>query len=536
LFVNPFTTGKKVRLAYECSQDVLLIARVNGSNVQLTSRGKSASIEYTIPSGCESFGFFAWTFPCEYTLNAYSDTFKEIEDNSILSQDVANNIVKPLTRNLLDGFGNPSIFNNRYCKALNTYLVGIGASLSVKKENGTEFSRISIPTGCSISSKFSSINLFDINTTYDSDGYAECYVSVMVRNTASNSNLGFKLMTNNSWSSPNEILRNESNNFTLLRTHVTSSGTPGAQVNFKLRMYFSGGSTYTTTADVTFDFYNLSMSLVDVDKYQSIKISEPQAFEKRIMFLGDSITTESYYAPILRDLLHCTGYYNLAVIGATLCDKADQTPYDGNPSQGTPSQNVLGNQLQKILNNSTTYTANPPDIILIAIGTNDSGPNDSEDDINDIETYFTSDGGNTIVPCTPATFDSSDTYEQMRKHFAGAMRYVVSNLQVLFPNAKIFISTPIQAAVGTRYTRNIEVKQQLLSKLATRLSVTAIHTGEHCGIAQDFEYNGYFWDAGWATVSHPHNGRDLIDGIHPNSSGSNKMAKYIYSVIKNEFV
>ena len=118
---------------------------------------------------------------------------------------------------------------------------------------------------------------------------------------------------------------------------------------------------------------------------------------KRILYLGDSITNvEMRYVSILNSIIKPASYTNVAVPGAKWRD-SDNTVYDGAPTIDKPDNNVLGNQVQKVLNNN--YPA--PDIIIMAAGTNDL------DTISEIELQFTSNG----------TYKPLNTVD--RKTFAG---------------------------------------------------------------------------------------------------------------------
>ena len=258
-----------------------------------------------------------------------------------------------------------------------------------------------------------------------------------------------------------------------------------------------------------------------------------------LMSFGDSITTESYYIKLLRQLLQVSNYYNLAVVGAWWADKTG-TLYDGNPlweKEGANLNNVIGNQIQKVINNPDKYPL-IPDIIIIAAGTNDYNNMKVSNNasINEIRTAIDANyqNENGIIPLTDATFDENDTYKNYRKTIGGAMRYCVTKLQQLYPNAKIYILTPIQACYATKnYVESIATKQDYISESARHLGVPVIHVGEECGINADFEYGGAMWTG--PTGSHERSGRDLIDGLHPNTNGSKKMAKYIANFIINNY-
>ncbi|MEG1643407.1 MAG: SGNH/GDSL hydrolase family protein [Bacteroidales bacterium] len=243
-----------------------------------------------------------------------------------------------------------------------------------------------------------------------------------------------------------------------------------------------------------------------------------------LLTIGDSITTEGYYVGKLRSLLGCTTYYNTAVAGAWWGDKSS-TKYDGHPSfNGADGNenNVMGNQIQNIINNISDFTITP-DIILFAAGTNDANFLETDNDYDNIETYFTS--GTQYLPLSKPTFDNSDTYMKSRQKITGAMRYCITKIQELFPSAKIYVSGPIQAAITFKqsYNKDIRGKQNLIKNVSERMSVTYIPVGEECGIYGQFETANA-------------NGRDLVDGLHPNESGGWKMAKYISNYIKRTYV
>ena len=282
-------------------------------------------------------------------------------------------------------------------------------------------------------------------------------------------------------------------------------------------------------------------SLVDKETLQPTVneiISEyPDAHGCVFMSLGDSITTEGYYINKLRQLLAPSKYYNLAVAGAAWADKTGTTSYDGNPQfKGDLNQNVLGNQLQKIINNPDVYNV-APDIIIIAAGTNDGNPvpisTSQQDIIANINTHFYDNSA--AIPITNPTFDDSDTYMNHRKTIAGSMRYVVCKLQEMYPNARIYILTPIQGCYSLRnYGSSIATKQLYISDVAKHLGVPVIQVGDECGIQADFEYQGAMWTG--PSGSNEKSGRDLVDGLHPNTSGSWKMAKYIARKLLNDYV
>lgn len=541
LFKNTYSVGEKLFISFQCDHRVNLVAQVNGVSKILLNNVTSGILEYEVEDGFKSIGFFNYdNATVSYTLKVCAKLGAQVFRNEehILALENLNkeNGLRPLFGNILDGYEEPLVFKSLYCSALQSYLNPKGAGVYVVKENGLEFCRISLPAGVSISGSFQQLLLYEWVTNFDENGFAECYFSARVRNSdLPSSYVGLRILTNSGWSNPDVGLKNTSQEFSLVETHVTKTGTPGGVVKFQLKFFLNGTQSYTTTNDVTFDLFNVAMSDKPIRKNGSYQSYRSSTTSKVLLTLGDSITTESYYVGELRKLLEVSAYYNTAVVSATLCDSSSTTSYDGNPSTSIQSKNVLGNQVQKIINNIETYAANPPDVILIAIGTNDSIPADTENDYENVESYFSSDNGSSVVPCTTPTFDDADSYKIQRRHFAGALRYAVTKLQSLFPKAKIFVSTPIQSSIVVKNVKGIRVKQQLLHKIAERLGIEVVCTGEECGISQEFEYGGYFYDESQATSSLPRNGRDLRDGLHPNANGSTKMAKYIANRIKTAF-
>ena len=215
---------------------------------------------------------------------------------------------------------------------------------------------------------------------------------------------------------------------------------------------------------------------------------------KKFILLGDSIThmtgTSNWFL-YLQEKMNASLIANVSVDGAHLKDYSDTGAYDGDPQNGNHN-NVLGNQVQKIINNN--YSA--PDYIVIAIGTN-GGINTTSAGIKD--TYY--DENETLI----------DVDEVDRQTDAGAFRWCNEKLHDTYPNAKIIWCTPIQGTL--RSTHAIIEWGENLKELCSWGSNYCIDT-EKCGISitNATEY--------------------LADGLHPNASGAKLMGNYNASEIR----
>lgn len=237
------------------------------------------------------------------------------------------------------------------------------------------------------------------------------------------------------------------------------------------------------------------MSYADVDLvFNSLK-------NRNIALLGDSITaTEKRWVKQFIKRLSPASVTNLAVSGAHLRDYINTPyPYDGNPSSSDQVSNVLGNQVQKLINGVGNNTYVSPDTIFIFIGTNDNWNYESG---HDIEEEFTS--GNSYISISDVT----------RYRFAGAMRWAYENLRTLSAASEIIFITPIQCAQDVREYSQQKDKADRITEVAKRMSAKVIDAFNRSGIYGRYEYSGI--NSSW-----------LIDGLHPNISGGIKLGNFI---------
>lgn len=238
--------------------------------------------------------------------------------------------------------------------------------------------------------------------------------------------------------------------------------------------------------------YVQAYQVFDVDDlYEAVR---PQG--KKLITLGDSITalgtSNTGWVKYFIEKTGCELVANVAVNSAVLSDVSGTT-YDGNPVQSNQTNNTLGNQVQKIINNA--YES--PDIIMIAIGTN-SGISITKEQIK--SAYY--DSSNNLIPL--ANVDRTTN--------AGAYRWCTEKLQTQYPNAIIFWCTPIMGYQTTRSAENAMAYAESL-RIATEYSGQMLIDTIRCGINGVNEASGA-------------NGQYLVDGLHPNVNGAKKIGYY----------
>ncbi len=234
-----------------------------------------------------------------------------------------------------------------------------------------------------------------------------------------------------------------------------------------------------------------------------------------VMLLGDSLTAAQgdvawhYYA---NKILGFSTITNVAMGGATLRDKADTGAYDGNPDINNPSQNVLGNQIQKIINNKAVYPE--PDLIVIGIGLNDMSEfADGIQDFTDAEiaaVYY--DGSYNKIPIENAN----------RKTTLGAFRYVHEGLHLLYPNAVIIFISETNTYQAERDPVKVMQYSERFERMTRFVSLPFIDA-KRCGINWANEFP-------WESPSQP--GEYLYDGLHHNSKGAKLFGGYIAGQLK----
>lgn len=270
------------------------------------------------------------------------------------------------------------------------------------------------------------------------------------------------------------------------------------------------GSAYvgSTGADATKYYVGVSSSTSNpvAESISKMKKSLYSFDGKKVMFFGDSITyDESMY---VTNLLNSTGMVrvaNFAINGATLNNYSD-TEMNGSPAQDAEHNNTVPNQVQKLLNNVSSYDV--PDIVIVSAGTN-GGTTDADYE----ESQYASEDG---------TYIELDAVSLTK--FSGAIRWIYEKLISCYPNAKIFFATPIQSyGGGSRTFAILSAKAECIRQNCERLSTPCIDAFRKSGIYGRYEVQSA-------------NGKYLKDGLHPNADGAVVLAKCYHRELANALI
>ena len=236
---------------------------------------------------------------------------------------------------------------------------------------------------------------------------------------------------------------------------------------------------------------------------------------KRVLFLGDSITalntSDRGWVKYFNEIMEPSHFVNVAVSGARLSN-GKPVEFDGNPvflgDDTDYNQDVVLNQVEKISrakdgkNKNYCYNSDFEDfdLIIIAAGTNDAFIED-KCNIDTIEEQF-------VLKDKVVPIEDVNCYT-----VAGAMRCIYEKLRALYSNAKIFFCSPIQGEETIRPYNSILYKRNLIRSVCDRISDVTFVDTFNCGICGIYEYRSQV-------------GRDLVDGLHPNSNGAQKIGVF----------
>jgi len=144
--------------------------------------------------------------------------------------------------------------------------------------------------------------------------------------------------------------------------------------------------------------------------------------------------------------------------------------------------------IQHFLSDVRNGIAPKPDVFAFAMGTND--------DISCL--------GDPEKALTGKSLENNDNIDLFTE--AGAMRWCIQKISENFPDARIFVLTPIQAADPAHNAKIEKQISQNFVRIAGAMSVRLVDCFHNCGICEKFE-----------NISAE--GRYLRDGLHPKENG-----------------
>lgn len=236
---------------------------------------------------------------------------------------------------------------------------------------------------------------------------------------------------------------------------------------------------------------------------------------------GDSITAGNQWSYHVVNDLGFAGQHNVAVgssvwykrkytaNGVTVETQDYSDPDFAGISDGwEPTEDM--NEMQKRMNNCAVVHIQKfisevksgeypvPDVFVFAMGTNDE-----EQCIGDAEA---------ALEGKEASLDKA--YDE-----ANAMRWCIQTIMTEYPDARVFVCTPIQTG-NPEHNAKIERQIITMKKICGAFAVQMIDCFHNSGICEKFEVNGG-------------EGRYLRDGLHPAEKGQCLEGKYIGKEIRN---
>lgn len=314
---------------------------------------------------------------------------------------------------------------------------------------------------------------------------------------------------------------------------------------FKKYLYVGSGGT-TVYRNVYFDVEDadeivISISnicidngLLRVEKYAPYSNGDEKLQNKKIATMGDSITADDYCGngTIISHILNAYRVGNFAVGGATCSDAINGSEIDlvhTNVTEiGDSDVNVLSNQVRRLLARTTKsgqqikwthptdgefsipvsfgtgigIEEDVPDIIYIAISTNDGGVRTGE-----------------VVDDTDIVI--GQTYSQLtRKSISSGLRWAIETLRSAYPNATIMCATPLWS--GSQYSyasyATTKLKGEIIKKICSFCSVLIIDSQTESGFTK------LVADSGSDSAK-----------IHPDKIWRYNISKYVANQIEHRY-
>lgn len=273
--------------------------------------------------------------------------------------------------------------------------------------------------------------------------------------------------------------------------------------------YFRVTFTSGSSSDY-FKYY--AMQSVPVNQATDEAMTATQPFiGKRIAILGDSITwlalaTVNYnrgWVTHFRVLLKFAELRNYARSGATWSHTANTKYNITEYTESLSDDNVIYNQVNRLINDVDNNGVTAPDFIIILAGTNDAWyPQYRPDAVADTPASVMSDESVWLGVKTIGSLTS----------IPKAMRYVAEMIWDKFPDAQVVVTTPLQSTAFTTDRR--ESIADCIKGSAEYLSWAVIEQDKVCDISRIREHQGYYM---------------TYDGTHTSEAGAKMVGEILAS-------
>ena len=241
---------------------------------------------------------------------------------------------------------------------------------------------------------------------------------------------------------------------------------------------------------------------------------------KRIAILGDSLTWLSLikagdntpnanmgWVTHFSKVMKFAELRNYARSGATWSHTAS-TQYDiTEDTTSISNDNVIYNQLNRLINDVENNGVTAPDFIFILAGTNDAWyPSSRPDAVADTPTSVMSDESVWLNVKSIGSLTS----------IPKAMRYVAEMIWNNFPDCQVVVTTPLQSTAFTTDRR--EAIAESIKGSAEYLSWSVIEQDKVCDISRIREHQGYYM---------------TYDGTHTSEAGAKMVGEILASQLTN---
>lgn len=239
---------------------------------------------------------------------------------------------------------------------------------------------------------------------------------------------------------------------------------------------------------------------------------------------GDSITAGDQWSRHVTDGLGFASHHNVAVGSSVWYKRTEKVGDVTVTTQDYDSPDFAGisdgwlptedaEEIQKRVNNCAVVhiqrflsdvrggIAPKPDVFAFAMGTNDSA-----DMLGDAE-----------KACRGKSLDGNADIDLFTE--AGAMRWCIQTISENFPDAQIFVLTPIQAADPAHNAKIERQISEVFTKVTGAMSVQLIDCFHESGICEKYEVIGG-------------EGRYLRDGLHPKPNGQALEGAFVLSQMR----